>query len=146
MSKIWSNFVAFLENTNFKNKNNNKKQYPRPIFLKEKFGKLSKLKIRTLKSSRKLLIVLVSLTATIFSEKCLLPINGYMVLCPTQSKNLERTLILMAIKLVSVIMINIYSETSLISNWLKLYIIIKAVFQIAWLQLFFHEIFSSDVK
>ena len=27
-----------------------------------------------------------------FSEKCLFPLNAYMFSCPTQSKNLERTL------------------------------------------------------
>ena len=31
-----------------------------------------------------------------FSEKCLFPLNAYMFSCPTQSKNLERTLLLRA--------------------------------------------------
>ena len=37
-------------------------------------------------------IILVSLTVTLFSEKCLFPLDAYMVTCPTRSKNLERTL------------------------------------------------------
>ena len=50
------------------------------------------LKVWILRCSRRLFIILVSLTMTWFSEKCLSPIDAYMVSCPTWSKNLGRTL------------------------------------------------------
>ena len=43
---------------------------------------------------------MVSLTVTIFSEKCLFLLDAYVVSCPIQSKNIERTLICMHIPVV----------------------------------------------
>ena len=40
-----------------------------------------------------LFIILVSLTMTRFSEKCLFPLDEYMVLCPTWAKEFGRTLL-----------------------------------------------------
>ena len=40
-----------------------------------------------------LLIILAVLAVTLFSKKSLFPRNANVVLCPTSSKNLERTLI-----------------------------------------------------
>ena len=73
---------------------------PSPIFFKEKNSKNSTnfqhwkmtLKIRILRYLRKLLIILLSLMVTLFSEKCLFPLDAYVVSCPTGSKNIERTL------------------------------------------------------
>ena len=45
------------------------------------------LKVQILRCSRRLFIILVSLTMT-----CLFPLDAYMVSCPTWSKNLGRTL------------------------------------------------------
>ena len=47
------------------------------------------LKIRILRCSSRLFIILVSLTVTLFSEKCLFPLDSQVVSCPTQTKNLS---------------------------------------------------------
>ena len=47
---------------------------------------------QNLRCSRRLFIILESLTMTLFSKKCLFPLDAYMVLCPTRSKSLERAL------------------------------------------------------
>ena len=52
------------------------------------------LNIRILRCSRWLFIFLVSLMVTLRTE-CLFPLDAYMVSYPTQSKNLERTLLKM---------------------------------------------------
>ena len=49
--------------------------------------------VQILRCSRRLFIILVSLTMTRFSEKCLFPLDAYIFLCPTWSKNLGRTLL-----------------------------------------------------
>ena len=56
------------------------------------------LKVRILICLRRLFIILVSLTMTSFSEKCLFPLDAYMVSCPTWSKNLGQILLLTPVK------------------------------------------------
>ena len=67
------------------------------IFFSERFDQFLTqkitLKLRILRCSRRLFIILVSLTMTWFREKCLFPLDTYMVSCPTWSKNLGRTLL-----------------------------------------------------
>jgi hypothetical protein len=50
------------------------------------------LKLKFLRSLTRLFIMLVSLTMSLFSEKCLLPIDAFVIWCPTWSKNLGRSL------------------------------------------------------
>ena len=50
------------------------------------------LKIRILRCLRRLFISLVCPMMTWFSEKCLFPLDAYVVLCPTLTKNLWRYL------------------------------------------------------
>ena len=51
------------------------------------------LKLRILRSLTRLFIILVNLTRSIFSEKCLFPIDALVVWCPAWSKNLRLSLI-----------------------------------------------------
>ena len=51
------------------------------------------LKLRILRSLTRLFIILVSLMRSLFSEKCLFPIDALVVWCSTWSKNLGRSLL-----------------------------------------------------
>ena len=70
----------------------------RPIFNKKMFLKILIFKILYFLKMCPIFIgscfiILVSLTPTLFSEKCLFPLDAYLVSCPTWSKNLWQYLV-----------------------------------------------------
>ena len=68
---------------------------PVSIYLDFRHWKMT-LKLKILRSLTRLFIIVVS---SLFSEKCLFPINALLVWCPTWSKSLGRSLLQMLWKL-----------------------------------------------